>query len=101
MLRRRADHATTALTEAVSLMNELQREVATRKFQLLDATAEADKAAKFLNANEELRDLLRQGAVQETKSSIRAQQRLQWRFVLITAGISLPIGYFINLISPP
>ncbi|MEQ4723797.1 hypothetical protein [Nonomuraea sp. B19D2] len=97
-LRQRADQATVALGEAVALMNELQREVGTRKAQLLEAVAEADKVAKFLDVNEEARDFLRGVTTQNTKSAIRAQQREQWKFVLIGAGISIPIGIIINLL---
>jgi hypothetical protein len=97
-LRRRADRANAALTEAVTLMNDLQREVTSQKTKLLESTEQADELRKFLQINREHAEFLRELTVRDTKAAIQAERREQWKFLLIGAALSIPIGIAINLL---
>jgi hypothetical protein len=103
-LRRRVDAVNNAFAEATTLMNELQRDLEAQQAARDQLLAEAEHQQRLLEVNKEEAERIRQIMVTETKATIRAAWRREMGFflagVLVSALLSIPIGIWVNSISP-
>ncbi|MEV7969024.1 hypothetical protein AB0O34_23980 [Sphaerisporangium sp. NPDC088356] len=99
-LRSRVRRVNLALYEAVSLMDELQRDLRAQQAARDRLSSEAEEQARMLSLNREQAEAIRQVLVGETKATIRAEWRRELKFFAAGLLLSVPIGVFVNLISP-
>ncbi|MFD1940516.1 hypothetical protein ACFSKW_54575 [Nonomuraea mangrovi] len=102
-LRRRVDRVNAAFAEAVTLMDELDRDLKAQQAAREMLISEAERQQRLLNLNREQAEQIRKILLGETEATIRADRRQQWLFfvlgVLVSAATSIPIGIWVNSIS--
>ncbi|MER5643368.1 hypothetical protein [Streptosporangium sp. NPDC002524] len=99
-LRRRIERVNEAFIEAATLMADLQHDLAAQQAAREELIAKAEEQQRLLAIDQETAENIRQILVGETKATIRAEQRQQWKFFLLGALISIPIGIGINVFVP-
>ena len=99
-LQRRADAVNASFKEAISLMDDLRRDLNAQRAARKRIISEATEQQRLLSVNSEQAENIRQILVGETKATIRAERRTQWMFFALGAAVSIPIGVAINLLVP-
>ncbi|GAA4573739.1 hypothetical protein GCM10023193_68220 [Planotetraspora kaengkrachanensis] len=102
-LRRRVESVSAAFTEAVTLMDDLRRDVEAQQATRQALITEAERQQQLLAVNRGEAERIREILIGETKETLRAERRREWMFFVLgfaaSAVVSVPIGILVNRIS--
>lgn len=99
-LRNRIAAVNDAFAEAVTLLDDLRRDLASQQAARAALEAQSEEQQRLLAIDEEQAGKIRKIIVGETKETIRAERRQQWMFFALGVAVSIPIGIMINLLVP-
>ncbi|MEU7913463.1 hypothetical protein [Microbispora bryophytorum] len=98
-IRRRIRAVNTAFADAVTLMQELQRDFEAQQLLREKLQAEADHQQRLLELSREEAEEIGRLMTSETKASVRAERRRAWMFFALSVAASVPVGVWVNHIS--
>ncbi len=99
VLRRRIQEVNLAFSAAVTLKDDLERELQRQLAELEGIINRSEEHEVLLAQDAERAEALRRAITRKTKQEIRAERRQQLLYVAIGAVISFPIGLLVNWIS--